>query len=89
MLLSAPAPGSTARRHRPAGVDLAAPSTGRATAGFDETDLLSNTNEIRFSLVNRLYVKRSDGAVSQVLSWDLSQARSYCLAEIRESANLH
>src|SRR5205807_624865 len=37
LLLSAPAPGSTARRHRPAGVDLAAPSTGRATAGFDES----------------------------------------------------
>ncbi len=41
---------------------------------FDETDLLSNTNEIDYSITNRLYAKRA-GLVHEVLTWDLWQAR--------------
>ncbi len=44
---------------------------------FDETDLLSNTNELRVSVSNRLYVKRKNGAVDQVLSWQMSQSRYF------------
>ena len=43
---------------------------------FDETDLLSNTNEAVFSLTNRLYAKRGND-VSEVFSWELSQARYF------------
>lgn len=43
---------------------------------FDETDLLSNTNELVLSLTNRLYAKRGDD-VSEVFSWELSQARYF------------
>jgi len=41
---------------------------------FDETDLLSNTNEVEFSLTNRLYAKRGNN-VDEVFSWQLRQAR--------------
>jgi LPS-assembly protein len=44
---------------------------------FDQTDLLSNTNEVRFSLANRIFIKGEDGAVNEVLSWELSQARYF------------
>lgn len=47
------------------------------TIRFDQTDILSNTNEVRFSLANRLFVKGADGAVNEVLSWELSQARYF------------
>ena len=43
---------------------------------FDETELLSNTNEVEFSLTNRLYAKRN-GEVSEVLSWELWQRRYF------------
>ncbi|MGC9949271.1 MAG: LPS assembly protein LptD [Bryobacteraceae bacterium] len=43
---------------------------------FDETDLLSNTNQVTFSLTNRLYAKRGDD-VSEVFSWQVSQARYF------------
>ena len=43
---------------------------------FDETDLLSNTNEVTYSLTNRLYAKRGDD-VTEVFSWELSQARYF------------
>jgi len=43
---------------------------------FDETDLLSNTNQVTFSLTNRLYAKRGDD-VSEIFSWQLSQARYF------------
>jgi LPS-assembly protein len=43
---------------------------------FDETDLLSNTNQVTFSLTNRLYAKRGDD-VSEVFTWELSQARYF------------
>lgn len=43
---------------------------------FDETDLLANTNQVTFSLTNRLYAKRGD-EVTEVFSWELSQARYF------------
>ena len=43
---------------------------------FDETDLLSNTNQVTFSLTNRLYAKRGD-EVTEIFSWELSQARYF------------
>jgi LPS-assembly protein len=44
---------------------------------FDQTDLLSDTSEVRFTLANRFFVKGNDGNVSQVLSWELTQARYF------------
>jgi LPS-assembly protein len=38
---------------------------------FDDTDILSNTNEVEYSLTNRLLAKDSNGSVSEVLSWQL------------------
>ena len=44
---------------------------------FDESEVLSDTREIDFTITNRLYAKAAkSGAVTEVLSWDLS-ARSY------------
>ena len=43
---------------------------------FDETDLLSNTNQVTFSLTNRLYAKRGDDVV-EIVSWQLSEARYF------------
>jgi LPS-assembly protein len=43
---------------------------------FDETEILSNTNEVDYSLTNRLYAKR-DGTTREVLSWELWQARYF------------
>ena len=44
---------------------------------FDETDLLSNTNEARFSLANRFFAKSKDGTVNEIMSWEVSQARYF------------
>lgn len=44
---------------------------------FDETDILSNTNELRLSIANRLYVKGTDGNVNEFLSWEVSQSRYF------------
>jgi len=41
------------------------------TIRFDDTDILANTNEVEFSLTNRLLSKDKDGNVSEVLSWQL------------------
>ena len=43
---------------------------------FDESDLLSNTNQLTFSLTNRLYAKRGND-VSEIFSWELSEARYF------------
>ncbi|MGA2133280.1 MAG: LPS assembly protein LptD [Bryobacteraceae bacterium] len=43
---------------------------------FDETDLLSNTNQVTFSLANRLYAKRGDD-VQEIVTWELSEARYF------------
>jgi LPS-assembly protein len=44
---------------------------------FDETDIMSDTNQLTLALANRLYTKDKDGHVTEVLSWDLSQARYF------------
>ncbi len=44
---------------------------------FDAVDLMSDTSEIRYSLANRFFVKSKDGNVSEVLSWELIQARYF------------
>jgi LPS-assembly protein len=43
---------------------------------FDETDLLSNTNELALSLTNRIYAKRGD-AVDEIFTWELMQKRYF------------
>jgi LPS-assembly protein len=43
---------------------------------FDQTELMSNTTEVDFSVTNRLYAKRG-GVVNEVFSWQLSQSRYF------------
>ncbi len=43
---------------------------------FDEADLLSNTNQLTFSLVNRVYAKRGND-VSEIFTWEVTQARYF------------
>jgi LPS-assembly protein len=42
---------------------------------FDARDILSDTNEIEYALVQRLYAKRAgeDGIAHEVLSWEIAQ----------------
>ena len=44
---------------------------------FDATELVSNTTELEVSLANRVYVKKKDGSVSEVLSWEVWQRRYF------------
>jgi LPS-assembly protein len=44
---------------------------------FDETELLSNTNQVEFSLANRLLTKAKDGTVKELLSWTLAYDRYF------------
>jgi LPS-assembly protein len=44
---------------------------------FDDTDILSNTNEVEFSVTNRLLAKDGNGNVSDVLSWQLAYKRYF------------
>jgi LPS-assembly protein len=44
---------------------------------FDSTELLTNTNEVEVSLTNRLFTKSKDGAVSELMSWQLWQRRYF------------
>jgi LPS-assembly protein len=46
------------------------------TLRFDALDLLSNDNEVQFSMINRLYAKRGNN-VEEVLTWELSQSRYF------------
>jgi LPS-assembly protein len=43
---------------------------------FDESDLLSDTNELELSLTNRLYAKRGN-SVSEILTWELKEKRYF------------
>jgi LPS-assembly protein len=43
---------------------------------FDENDLLTNTNELQFSLTNRIYAKRRD-SVQEIFTWELTQKRYF------------
>jgi LPS-assembly protein len=42
---------------------------------FDQTELWANTNEVEFSLANRLYTRDAKGNVNELLSWELTQRR--------------
>jgi LPS-assembly protein len=44
---------------------------------FDQTDLLSNTNQIEFSLTNRLLAKDKNGTVTDFLTWQLRYDRYF------------
>lgn len=44
---------------------------------FDELDLFSNTNQLQFSLTNRLLAKRKDGQVYDFLTWQLLYDRFF------------
>jgi LPS-assembly protein len=44
---------------------------------FDDTDILSNTHEVEFSLTNRLLSKDAGGHVSEILSWQLWYKRYF------------
>lgn len=44
---------------------------------FDSTDVYSNTQELEVSVTNRLYAKRADGNVDEVLTWQVSQRRFF------------
>ncbi len=44
---------------------------------FDATDILSDTNQLTYSLTNRLYEKDKSGNVREVLTWRLTQARYF------------
>jgi LPS-assembly protein len=43
---------------------------------FDETELVSNTTEVEYSITNRFYVKRG-GEVREIASWQLWQRRYF------------
>jgi LPS-assembly protein len=43
---------------------------------FDQTDILSNTNELQYSLTNRVYARRGDH-VDEIFTWQLWQARYF------------
>ena len=38
---------------------------------FDDTDILSNTHEVEYSLTNRLLAKDAAGNIAEILSWQL------------------
>jgi LPS-assembly protein len=44
---------------------------------FDESELLTNTNEVEFSLTNRLLAKSKDGQVTDFVSWQLWYKRYF------------
>jgi LPS-assembly protein len=47
-----------------------------STVRFDALDLLSDDNEVQFSVINRLYAKRGDN-VDEIATWELSQSRYF------------
>jgi len=44
---------------------------------FDDADLMTDTKELELSITNRLYVKRKDDGVDEILSWKISQVRYF------------
>ena len=44
---------------------------------FDENDLITNTNQVEFSLTNRLLAKDKNGTVTDFLTWQLRYARYF------------
>lgn len=49
----------------------------RQTIRFDDADILSNTNEVEFSLTNRLLRRNGTGGVEDVISWQLWYKRYF------------
>ncbi len=47
------------------------------TIYFDELETMNDTKELRVSLTNRLYVKKKDNHVDEILSWQVSQVRYF------------
>ncbi len=47
------------------------------TIRFDATDLLSNTNQVTFQMVNRLYTKDKKGEAREFLTWRLTQQQYF------------
>jgi len=44
---------------------------------FDETDLMSDTNQVTLSIANRLFVKDKNNNVNEELTWEVSQSRYF------------
>jgi len=44
---------------------------------FDSTELMSNTNQIEFSITNRFYTKNKNGVVNELVSWQVLQQRYF------------
>lgn len=44
---------------------------------FDEMDLFSNTNQVEFAMVNRLFAKDRNGTVTDFVTWNLAYARYF------------
>jgi LPS-assembly protein len=44
---------------------------------FDETDFLSNTNQVKLSVINRFYLKNKQGQVNEFLDWEVAQERYF------------
>lgn len=44
---------------------------------FDETDILSDTNQVEFSLTNRILAKDKNGTLTDFLSWTLAYERYF------------
>jgi LPS-assembly protein len=44
---------------------------------FDETDILTNTNQLEFSLTNRLITKDKNGTVTDLLTWQVRYDRYF------------
>jgi LPS-assembly protein len=44
---------------------------------FDETELLSNTNQVKLSIMNRLYLKNKEGKVVEIFNWEVAQERYF------------
>jgi LPS-assembly protein len=44
---------------------------------FDQTDILSNTNQLTFDLTNRIYKKDKAGHVTDLLNWHVMQAHYF------------
>ncbi|MFL6451717.1 MAG: LPS-assembly protein LptD [Bryobacteraceae bacterium] len=49
----------------------------RKTIHFDATDILSNTNQLTFSVTNRLYRKDKAGNIMEILTWRVAHARFF------------
>lgn len=44
---------------------------------FDDIDLMNDTNQVTYSLTNRLFVKDKNGNVDELLSWEVAQSRYF------------